>query len=1053
MNLSEPWIRRPVMTILVMSGILFFGLISYDSLPINNLPAVEFPTISVSAYLPGASPETMASTVAKPLEKQFATIAGLEAMSSVNSLGQTQIILQFSLQRNIDGCAQDVNAKIAAARGDLPSEMPAPPTYDKFNPSDWPIIYFALTSDTLPLNTINTYADTVLAENFSTIYGVGQVQNLAPQKYAVRVQLNPNALANRGIGINDVADAIRAGNVNLPQGSIDGSYQRLTVDSKGQLLTAGPYRSLVVAYQNGYPVRIQDIGTAVDSVQEDRVGAWYLKKGKTREAIVLAIKKQPGANTVKVSDDVKALIPKLKAMLPQAIEWDILYDQATYIRDSIADVQYTLIITILLVIIVIFLFLRALKPTIIPSIAVPLSLIATFAAMNLLGYSKNNLSLMALVLSVGFVVDDAIVMLENIVRHQEMGSKPMEAALNGSREIGFTIMSMTLSLVVVFIPILFMPDVIGRLFREFAVCIAVAILISGFISITLTPMMCSRILKATDNERASGRFYAASERVFDGALRIYGKGLKWSLNHGALVLVFTGAVLLGTIYLFRIMPAGFLPSQDQNFLQAFTQAQDRISFDDMVKHQEAVHNIVSSDPDVMEVLSVVGYPQSNNGVMFVDLTDMKERKKRPVDRILEELRPRVNSVPGIATFLQNPPPIAVGATSSLALYQYTLQSSDLDELYRYTDLLEGRMKSIPGLIDVNSDVRLGNPKLEIIIDRDKASALGLTLQQIQDAFFSAYARRKVSTIYTSTDAYYVILELEPQYRMDPHAVSLMYIKSNTGKLVQLNTVATIRETVGPLTVNHVGQLPGATIAFNLQPGHSIGDAVTAINKAAREVNMPGTISRSFQGSAQAFEKSFASMGFLLIITVLIIYMVLGILYESFIHPITILSALPLAGFGALLSLWIFGMELDMYAYVGIIMLVGIVKKNGIMMVDFAVEAERSERLAPAESIYKACMIRFRPIMMTTMAALFGTLPIAVGWGAGGDARQPMGVAVVGGLFFSQLMTLFVTPVFYVYFDRLSRWMAGAGPEPSARGTEGSGETAQTQKTAAELNLT
>jgi HAE1 family hydrophobic/amphiphilic exporter-1 len=1027
-NFSELWIRRPVMTILVMTAILFFGLISYNSLPINNLPAVEFPTISVSASLPGASPETMATTVAKPLEKQFATIAGLEAMSSVNSLGQTQITLQFSLQRHVDDCAQDVNAKIAAARGELPTEMPTPPTYDKFNPSDWPIIYFALTSDTLPLNTINTYADTLLSQNFSTVYGVGQVQNLAPQKYAVRIQLNPKALANRGIGIDDVGNAIRTANVNLPQGTLDGSYQRFTVDSKGQLLTADPYRSLIVAYQNGYPVRVGDIGTALDSVQEDRVAAWYLTKGKTREAIVLAIKKQPGANTVKVSDDVKALIPKLKTMLPQAIEWDILYDQATYIRDSIEDVQFTLVITILLVVVVIFLFLRSIKPTIIPSIAVPLSLIATFAVMNLLGYSKNNLSLMALVLSVGFVVDDAIVMLENIVRHQEMGEKPMTASLNGSREIGFTIISMTLSLVVVFIPILFMPDVVGRLFREFAVCIAVAILISGFISITLTPMMCSRILKSSGKEKGKNRFHAASERVFDRALALYGRGLTWSLDHRGFVLLFTAVIITGTIYLFKVMPAGFLPSQDQNFFQAFTQAPDRISFDDLVKHQTAVHNIVRDDPDVVQALSVVGYPNSNNGVIFANLSDLKKRGERPVDKLLQELRPKVNAVPGIVTFLQNPPPIAIGATSSLALYQYTLQSSNLDELYRYTDILEGKMKSIPGLVDVNSDIKLSNPKLEIIIDRDKASALGLSLQQIQDTFFSAYARRKISTIYTSTDAFYVILEVEPQYRMDPSALSMMYVKSNTGKLVQLDTIATISQGVGPLTVNHVGQLPGSTIAFNLERNHSIGDAVAAINNAAKEANVPHAIGRSFQGSAQAFQKSFASMGYLLIVTVLIIYIVLGILYESFIHPITILSALPLAGFGALLSLWIFGMELDMYAYVGIIMLIGIVKKNGIMMVDFAVEAERTEKLTSTESIHKACMVRFRPIMMTTMAALFGTLPIAVGWGAGGDARQPMGVAVVGGLFFSQLMTLFVTPVFYVYFDRINKWMLKEGRE-------------------------
>jgi len=1008
------------MTILVMFGILFFGIISYRSLPINNLPSVDFPTIQVAASLPGASPETMASTIAKPLEKQFASIAGLESMSSVSYRGYTNIILQFSLERNIDNCAQDVSAKINAAQGELPSNMPSPPVYDKVNPSDQPVIYIALACDTMPLIQLNDYAENILAQNFSTVNGVAQVI-VYGQRFAVRVQVNPKLLANRGIGINDVEDAVKNANVNLPGGTLDGNFQAFTIDSNGQLMVAEQYRSAIVTYQNGNPVRIKDIGNAIDGVEKDKqMAAWYITKDKTKRSIVLAIKKQPGTNTVKVSDGIKEVIPRLKTMIPDSIEWYLLYDASEYIEDSIQDVQFTLLLTIFIVLIVIFVFLRSIRSTIIPNIAIPLSIIATFAAMEILGYSMNNLSLMALVLAVGLVVDDAIVMLENIIRRMEMGESPMKASLNGSKEIGFTILSMTVSLVVVFIPILFMPGIIGRLFREFAVSIAMAILLSGFISITLTPMLCSRLLK-THSEKKEGRFYRVTERIFDRGLNYYGRTLSLVLRHRMLTLIFTVFILFLTVILFMMIPKGFLPGQDQNFVVTYTQAADRISFDDMVKHQEAANEIVKKEPDMVEFVSIAGLETYSSGIMFVRLKNLSERK-RSVDEIIADMRPKLNTIPGLWAFPQNPPPIQIGASHAIAEYQLSLQGSDLDELYRYADLVESRMKILPGLVDVNTDVKLNSPKAMIHVDRDKASAMGLSLGQVQDTFYSAFASRKISTIYGSLNDYEVILEVQPEFKEDPNALSYLYIKSNEGRLVPLHTVASIEKTTGPTTVNHVGQLNSATIAFNLKPGCSIGSAVDGVKKIAKEVNLPQSIAYTFQGSAQEFQRSFASMGFLLFITILVIYMVLGILYESFIHPITILTALPLAGFGALLTLFLFGKELDMYGMVGMILLVGIVKKNGIMMIDFALEAERTENLEPVESIHKACMTRFRPIMMTTMAALFGSMPIALGFGAGGDARQPMGLAVVGGLFFSQLMTLYVTPVFYVYFDRLSKWI-------------------------------
>jgi len=1017
-NLSLIWIRRPIMTSLVMCGILFFGIISYRALPVNDLPAVDFPTIQVTAGLTGANAETMASTVATPLEKQFATIAGLSSMTSTSSQGSTTITLQFSLDRNIDSAAQDVNSAISAATGLLPLNMTTKPTYKKENPADDPVIYFALTSDTLPRTTLNDYAETIISQNFSTINGVSDVV-IYGEKYAVRIQVNPRVLASHSIGINQVADALSAGNVNIPGGTLDGRYQSYTLDPKGQLPRAEGYLPLIVAYQQGYPVRIKDIGKAIDSSEELRVRAWYVTREKTLDTCVIGIKKQPGSNAVRVASDVKALLPKLKEMIPRGIEMHLLYDQSEFIKESINDVQYTLLLTIFLVILVIFLFLRSIMSTIIPSIAVPLSIVATFAVMQLLGYSLNNLSLMALVLSVGFVVDDAIVMLENIIRRMEMGESAMEASLNGSKEIGFTILSMTLSLVVVFIPVLFMGGIVGRLLREFAVSIGVAILASGFISLTLTPMMCSRFLEGF-HEKKRGKLYEVSERTFEKMLAFYDRTLTKVLYHRRMAMAFTGVVMIGTVVLFVMIPKGFIPSQDRNFFFGLTQAADNISYEEMARHHEKLNAILVSDPSVENIISVSGTGSNNRGFVFAHLKKASKRKMS-ADEIINAFRPKLNAVPGVLCFLMNPPPIEIGGKRSNALYQFTLRSTDLDVLYHHAKEMEAKIRDLPGLTDVSSDLLLKNPKVEVVVDRDRASALGLTLNQIQDAFYSSYGSRRVSTIYGTANEYYVLLEVEPEYKMDPSSLALLYIKSNNGKLVPLNAVAQMVETVGPLSVNHLGQLPSATVSFNLKPGFSIGDAIDRVKKAAKD--LPQSISTVFEGSAEAFQTSFAGLGFLLLITVIVIYMVLGILYESYLHPVTILSALPLAGFGALATLMVFRMELDLYAFVGVIMLVGLVKKNGIMMIDFALETERTEKKSPEESIHHACLVRFRPIMMTTMAALLGTLPIALGIGAGGESRRPLGVAVVGGLFFSQFLTMYVTPVFYIYIDKLNRWMA------------------------------
>ena len=1033
MNISERWIRRPVMTTLVMFGLLFFGLLSYRKLSINNLPDVDFPTISVTAFLPGASPETMAATVATPLEKQFSSIAGIDSMSSSSSQGATTINIQFSLERNIDAAAVDVNSAISAAMGILPRNMPNPPTFKKVNPADMPIMFIALTSDSLPVTTLHDLGENILLSSLSTINGVAEIDLLPLQKYAVRVQVNPYSLANKKVGINEVFHAIQGGNVNLPGGTIDNKSTSYTIDSNGQLLNARAFDSLVVTYQNGYPLRISDIGRAVDGIETDRTTAWFLDRGEKKGTVILRVRKQPGANTVNLATEIKARLPRLTAALPGALNVHLFYDQSEFIRESIADVQMTMVLTIFLVIAVIFIFLRSLKTTIIPSLVVPLSLIGTFAVMNAFGFTLNTLSLMAITLSIGFVVDDAIVVVENIIRRMEKGESALEASLKGSREIGFTVLSMTLSLAVVFIPIMFMGGLLGRLFREFAVCITAAILLSGIISLTLTPMLCSRLLKGS-SDRKPGRLYSLSEALFNAWQAAYGRSLAWVLRHRLLTMFVTLLITLAMVKLFTQIPKGFIPTQDQNFFRIFSLLDDQSSFADMARHQDALNEVLLKNPDCRDagMVSLAGFSAENNGLTFVSLKPRAERK-HSVDEIIGTLRPSLNRIPGMVVSLVNPPLIAIGSRLSSAQWQFTLQSMDLDSLYRYGAIMEEKIRSIPALTDVKSDLQVRKPKLEITIDRDKASAHGLTVEQVQEAFYSAYGSRQVSTIYTASTFYYVILEVAPEFRQDPSSLATLFIKSAKGELVPLSTVASIRETVSPLAINHSGQIPAATISFNLKPGYAIGTAIDEINRFSH-ATLPASVHTAFQGSAQAFQSSFSSMGFLLLVTIIVIYMVLGILYESFIHPLTILSSLPLAGFGALAALTLFGMELDMYAYVGIIMLVGIVKKNGIMMVDFALEAEKSQGLDSVESIYQASLARFRPIMMTTMAALFGCLPIALGLGAGGESRQPLGVAVVGGLFFSQILTLYVTPVFYVYLDRLNRrFQSGKSPERTAVG--------------------
>jgi len=1028
MNISETFIRRPIATSLLMLGLLVFGAATYNLLPVAALPNVDFPTITVSATLPGASPDTMASSVATPLEQQFAAIPGLASMNSTSGLGTTSITLQFDLGRSIDGAATDVQTAINAASGLLPKDLPNPPTYRKVNPADRAILIYAVNSDALPIYKVDDYAYTILAQKISAVTGVSQVLVAGQQDFAVRVQANPTALAAHGISLEDVRAAVAGATVNQAKGNLENDQQSITIDTNDQLFQAKSYGHVIVAYRNGAPVKLQDVATVIDATKSPRNGAWF--GGKRSE--LLLIFRQPGANTVEVVDNIKKMMPRLLASVPQSVHVELVSDRSQSIRDSVNDVEFTLILTVGLVVMVIFIFLRHLWATIIPSITVPLALVGTFGVMYVLGYSIDNLSLMGLTIAVGFVVDDAIVMIENIVRYIEEGDKPFDAALKGAGQIGFTIVSITFSLIAVFIPLLFMGGIVGRLFREFAVTVTVAVVMSAFVSLTLTPVMCARFLKRQAGHKR-GRLDQMCEDAFDAVLRGYDRGLRWVFRHQFVTLLSTVALIGLTGYLYVVIPKGFFPEQDTGFIFGQAEARQDISFAAMADVSNRLSAIIQKDPAVAGVVGFVGSTGGNSSEntarMFIQLKPFAERDAS-AQQVIQRLRPKVAEVPGVKFFMQAGQDINVGGRLSKTEFQYTLTSTDGEELNHWAPIIEQSMARLPELQDVASDQQIAAPHLAIDIDRDAASRLGLSLAQIDQTLYDAFGQRQVATIYASSTQYKVVLEVLPSFQADPAALSRIYVSGQNGAQVPISTVARFSNRTAPLTINHQGQFPAVTLSFNLAPGVALGQAVQRIQRLQADLKTPITLDGSFQGTAQAFQSSLSSTPLLIAAAILAVYIVLGMLYESYVHPITILSALPSAGVGALLMLMIFRYDLSIIALIGIILLIGIVKKNAIMMIDFALEAEREQGKSPQEAIHEACLLRFRPIMMTTFAAIGGGLPLAIGAGAGAELRQPLGIAIVGGLLVSQWLTLYTTPVVYLYLDRFAHWLAGKRRRPT-----------------------